>query len=511
MSSLVVDRDWQASSTRSLRPSPALLHTWAQATWFHLLLLGLVSLLFFFHGLAAGELYRTESLRAIIAAEFLRTGDWIVPRLYGEPLFTKPPGMYAAIALMSLPFGEVTETTARLPSALAATSIVFLMYWYFRRQLGAVAGLLAALTMPLSLMWLDKAPSAEIDMVQVAWVTAALLCFFRAVEEEEGESPSRAGTWWLLALAAVAGGLLTKWTAPAFFYGTVCTLLLWRGRLRLLIGRRHLLAAGLAASVCLAWMVAAVLSTGWPVFEETVSREALMRLSPSHHPRPYPWHESLAHPFILWGANLPCSALALLVFCPGFVVPGGARGRWLAQALYCWLWPNLLFWSVIPEHAPRHSFPLAPAIAGLAALVLISWQDGAWNPGPWLRRIRPVPLLILLVAGWLIAKAAFVHAVVPVRNHQREPRQKALQISQAVPPAATLYLFKLKDEGIMFYYGRPVRRLAGPHDLPSSPEPLYCILEKDEWLQWPGLRPAEALLQLRDEQQAPMVLVKVHP
>src|SRR5467141_1016822 len=63
----------------------------------------LLSGFLFFYGLNAGELYRTESLRAIIAAEFLRSGNWIVPTLYGEPLLTKPPGMYAAIALASLP------------------------------------------------------------------------------------------------------------------------------------------------------------------------------------------------------------------------------------------------------------------------------------------------------------------------------------------------------------------------------------------------------------------------
>ena len=47
----------------------------------------------FSYGLTEGEFYRTESLRAIIAAEFLRSGNWIVPRLYGDPLFTEgqPP------------------------------------------------------------------------------------------------------------------------------------------------------------------------------------------------------------------------------------------------------------------------------------------------------------------------------------------------------------------------------------------------------------------------------------
>src|SRR5262245_60602989 len=43
----------------------------------------------FFYGLGAGPLWKTEGLRAIVAADMLRSGNWIVPTLYGEPLFTK--------------------------------------------------------------------------------------------------------------------------------------------------------------------------------------------------------------------------------------------------------------------------------------------------------------------------------------------------------------------------------------------------------------------------------------
>ena len=138
-----------------------------------------------FYGLNAGQLYRTESLRAIVAEGFLRSGNWLVPTLYGEPLLTKPPRMYAAIALVSWPFGAVSEWTARLPSALAALGTVVVFGWHFRRQLGRTSGWLAVLLLPLATMWLDKATAAEIDMLQVFWVTAAIVCFLRALEIEE--------------------------------------------------------------------------------------------------------------------------------------------------------------------------------------------------------------------------------------------------------------------------------------------------------------------------------------
>jgi 4-amino-4-deoxy-L-arabinose transferase-like glycosyltransferase len=471
--------------------------------WFAPLILTLICGFFFFYGLTAGELYRTESLRAILAAEFLRSGDWIVPRLYGEPLFTKPPGMYAAIALVSWPFGRVTEATARLPSALAATATVLLFYWYFRRQLGKLAGLTVAAILPLSKLWLDKAPSAEIDMLQVAWVAGSILFFLRALEaEEEGQ-----GGWccWIAALLCVAGGVMTKWTAPAFFYGTAIPLLWWRGRLRLLWGRRHLLSAALGAGLCFTWAGLAIAQTGWDVFYNTISREALMRISPVHHDRPYPWLEVLAHPFILFAANLPWSVCLFWALRPSFVNLWDERGRFIIQAMHCWIWPNLIFWSSIPEHATRHSFPLCTGLAGLAAMVWYAWLTGrlAWP----FSRLKPSTALIGMVAIWLVVKLVFVHAVIPARGGIREPRAKAAQIAAVVPDSATLYLFRLKDEGIMFYYGRPVRRLHSLNDLPSSAEPLFCILEKSEWETLDRTRKADEVLWLSDEQGADIVLV----
>ena len=71
--------------------------------------------------------YRTEALRAVIGAEAAR-GHWLYPvPVRASHSITKPPGHYAAVGLCSLPFGRVTEWSARLPSVAAATAAVFLM------------------------------------------------------------------------------------------------------------------------------------------------------------------------------------------------------------------------------------------------------------------------------------------------------------------------------------------------------------------------------------------------
>jgi hypothetical protein len=146
-----------------------------------------------------------------------------------------------------------------------------------------------------------------------------------------------------------------------------------------------------------------------------------------------------------------------------------------------------------------------------------------------LPRVAPARVLIGGVVLWLGVKAAFVHAVVPQRNQDREPRAKGALLARLVPRGETLYLFRLKDEGIMFYYGRKVRRLAGFDRLPSSARPHYCILDESEWRKWQAYACATAavrgyagagqsgrrsraetvIVRLRDEQGDPIVLVKV--
>jgi 4-amino-4-deoxy-L-arabinose transferase-like glycosyltransferase len=487
-----------------------------QSLWLGRVFLIAWCLLLFFYGLGSTQFFKTESLRAIVAREFLRTGNWIVPTLYGEALFTKPPGMYAAIALCSLPFGEVTEFSARLPSAVAATITVLMLFGYCSRLFGRRTGFLAAVIVPMSPIWLDKATAAEIDMMQVMWVTGSILCLLRALEKVEKnagrtQDPSVALGWWVGALLCVAGGFLTKWTAPAFFYATAIPLLWMRGRLRLLWSRGHLTAAALGAGICLAWVFAAAFSAGWSTLSDTVVREAMQRVSPRWAPHSDPWWVSAVHPFRIWYINLPWSFAALLACRPGFGRLWDARQRMFWQALHCWIWPNLLIWSLMLDHKARHSFPMFPAIGALATMVVAAWLDRRLQ---WTWRVRPTWVLQTAVVLWLAAKLFYVEVAphLPSRQMERDPRGKAAVLASLVPTDAILYLFMIKDEGIMFYYGREVLRLESPARLPASTRPLYCILDKAEWDNWQRRSPRTATpltSELKDEQGAVMVLVRV--
>ena len=520
-----------ASSTKQA----AILQSLGQATqrpWPCRLLLAAWCSVLFFYGLSTGDLWRTEGLRAQVAADFLHSGDWVVPRLYGQPLLTKPPGMYVAIALASWPFGEVREWTARLPSGLGATATVLLFSWYFTRQLGrsrrldcrfdpARFGDVAGQGHPGGNRHAARGVGDGGHSIFLArWNPRKRRQGDKETGNGEGRNvglpspfpvPRSPLLWWLAALLCVAGGVLTKWTAPAFFYLTVLTLLWRRRRLRLLWGWHHLVSAGVAAAVCLAWAAAAMQRVGLENLVETVGREAMARLAPDRYGRPYPWWEVPVYPIVIFVVNLPWSAFALLTLWPGFAQRWDERGRRLLEALHCWLWPNVCMWSLVSEHAPRHGFPIYPAVAGFAALVWIAWIDGrlAWP----FRHARPGPVLAGLLVLWLGVKLVFVQVIPHRRNAVRARGVKAEQLARLVPEGQTLYLFDLKDrnEAMMFYYGRQVQRLPKPEALPPGEESAYCLLGRREWREWPATSPAEARLWLRDELSDWIVLVRVSP
>lgn len=460
----------------------------------HLLLLLVACGGLFLPGLALG-LFRNEGLRALPAVEVLRDNEsWLTPTLHGEPQLTKPPGQTLLILLASLPSGHVTPITARLPSIAASVAIVLAFYLTFASHSGPRAGILAALIVPCSFLWLDRVPSAEIDLVQTTWVSLSLLFLAQAIESSEaGLSSIVRWAWWQAAILCVAGGFLTKWTAPAFFYLTAFPLLAWRKQLRLLFAWPHLLAAFLASLPCLGWLLFVIHEVGWEKVADTVGREALLRLSPAHHPRPYPWSELLTFPGAFLLACLPWSLIAIPALKKRFGPSLDRRGRLLWQLFLCWALINLLFWTLVPGHRTRHVLPAQPAIAGLASLVLLAWVRGgpAWQTG-----------LRTLIAVALAAKLIFVVGVQARRTTGPRARRQGELLGLLVPEGRRIYIGRLKDEMLLFHANRPTRRVARPVDLSAGEFVLLTAEERPDW------RAVRDIAHLHDAQGARLVLVQ---
>src|SRR5215475_8689291 len=99
----------------------------------------------YLHGLSAtGLLGPDEPRYAFIARAMAETGDWVTPRLYGEPWFEKPALLYwlqgAAFRL-----GISNDLAPRLPVASLAAAFLVFYWWVLRREFTCRAAWLAVL------------------------------------------------------------------------------------------------------------------------------------------------------------------------------------------------------------------------------------------------------------------------------------------------------------------------------------------------------------------------------
>src|SRR5262245_33061713 len=81
-----------------------------KARWWMELELGLLVLLVigaFFVRMTDLSIRGEESRRALIAREMLQTGDFVVPRCQGVPLFSRPPLQNWLIGLVGLVRGDI--------------------------------------------------------------------------------------------------------------------------------------------------------------------------------------------------------------------------------------------------------------------------------------------------------------------------------------------------------------------------------------------------------------------
>ncbi len=462
-----------------------------------------------FMGLGSGELYRNETLRAYLAMEMQRDGHFIVPHLYGQPILTKPPGQYWFIAGLSLPFGQVTEWTARLPSALAASCLIVAVFAFLRPMFGLNSALFMACLMPCYWLWLERASSAEMDMLLTAWVGLAWLAFLQAMNlfEDWPAYAHRAHGWIVVSMLCVACGMLTKWTACIYFYVGMVPYVIWRGQWRRLFSVGHLIGIGMVVGLFGGWFLAVIQHIGWDSFWQQLRAEALPRVLASEH-KGGVWLETLLHPFKIMLVMLPWSPLALVACHPYFWRHPNVPLRRLIQALHGCLWPNLLLFSLLPEHATRHSFPFTITVTLLASLVLWEGYHRLGNrsaPSILLRRV-----VFGIMLGWVCVKLMYVWVMVPMRDRDRQPSAKAAEMGKHIPPGEVLFLKQVKDEGMMFYYGRPVRRVKNWSDLPTN-QTVMVIMTEAEFADFHAhtVRTIRRAIPLKDTQNDKIMLIEL--
>jgi len=352
---------------------------------------------------------------AAIARTMLETGDWIVPTYNGTLAVDKPVLMHWCMAVCYSLFGT-SETTARLPAAIATLLTALALLRAGRRWFDPATGVIAALAYVGCLLVGIEAHAATPDAILTALTAWATLLIAEAFLPDRRLPGSPAAGRPRLVQAAAAGGLMglaVLCKGPIGFLGPLAVLLPWVW----LLAMQRRLAGPQDGPVNLALLVRAGLDS----ISDALSQIRLATITTAMLAVAAPWYVAVglrtagawpngfflihnvgrfAAPMEKHGGSLLYHPLGMLVgffpwscFLPlAIVIAGWRTWKRIGPAALAQTYSLILLWlavwvggfSVAATKLPNYIMPAYPAAALLVAALGVDaasrtvWPHAAW-------------------------------------------------------------------------------------------------------------------------------------
>lgn len=121
---------------------------------------------------------RGEGREALVAQSIIKNGNWILPRGFDGEVPSKPPFMHWLIAGASLPISDVSEETARIPSALLSILALFVFYRFLAARNDRWFSLGVVLLTASTIEWLRASNGCRVDMCLSASLLIGFVSFY---------------------------------------------------------------------------------------------------------------------------------------------------------------------------------------------------------------------------------------------------------------------------------------------------------------------------------------------
>lgn len=300
-----------------------------------------------------------EGRNAEVAREMYESHSWLVPTLDGLAYLDKPAFFFKCVALCYSAFG-VSETTARLPSALFALGGIVVMWAFARRAFRPRIAAMAVAVMATSPLFIALSRIVIMDMTLAFFVIAAIFAGAMAEEFEDGRR-----TKWLLVGAAMQG-CATLVKGPVGFIVPLVVLIPWhliehrRGAVKRIFGWRPALVFW---AIALPWFFG--LSIARPDFPHYgLIEESFHRFTTGAMKR--------EQPFYFFGVVAFAGFAAWSLLFPwGIAAAWRERARLTRADRLCIVWcvATIIFFSLSKSKQPAYILSIAAPVAILVARI----------------------------------------------------------------------------------------------------------------------------------------------
>jgi len=382
-----------------------------------------------------------EGRRALAIKEMFATGNWLIPRQNGELYITKPPLLYWFSNVFSLFVGQVNEWTLRLPSAIAATSVAVMAYFYTKKHFGIWAALFAIQLLMANVAYVMLARRVEIEMLLTALCFGALLSAIQFIDDENIEDKTRCYwvyfSYFLLALAVLTKGpvALLFVTAPILFIA------FWTKNQRVIDFLTNKIGWLIFIVVALSWYVAVSVKLGPSIWSVIAKRDMLNKMQA----------DDLAKPllsYIAWITTDFLLLIALFFYQPKRLWTTYKNNLGFIVLVAACVLPIIIFSIFSNKHA-KYLLPIYPVIVLLLAIQLARIFELCALK--WKYLILILGILLLLIFAWFYM---FFESKVFDYRVSAFPQFQAWSKTASVKK---IYAFETLDTRLIYYADKPIK------------------------------------------------------
>jgi 4-amino-4-deoxy-L-arabinose transferase-like glycosyltransferase len=440
-----------------------------------------------------------EGRRILPAIAMLQTGNYVVPKVGGDPYFQKPPLVNWLVAASFRIFGLRNEWTARLPSAVVVLAVAVAFVTVARAGLGSRASSVAALIWMTNIGMIEKGRLIEIEALYVSLASLAIIFWLSFFLQ-------RKSPWliWIPASIFLGLGLLAKGPIHLIFFYAIAVAVLWRFKeCRLLIHPAHFTGVAIMLGIFAAWAI--------PFLNITTAQVAVGKWSNQFTGR----LQGIDFNFVSWIQNIP---RGLVYFLPWVLLFPFVRfskfhdraEQRLAHALAWGIGVPFIAVNLVPGALPRYSMPV---IAPASWLLAMSYAGQAlrwpFEKGMPDQRIWPKIVALFVGVGLMVGGIGYPVTAVLLRNRQ-QVKKAAAEINTVVPPTETLYAVDPKYQPVFFYVKAPLEYVSRVEELPADVR-YFVIRDNKKAEAITTLRSAHLRARIWDYRKRELLLFEVPP